>query len=499
MQTISHRTQAAVHLGRFARLGGAGHMLVQFVGWMSLILLVLLTTLLGEWLLLADILLGGLTPSQPFPVFQILLVLIAITGGLAWSVTRCIAAPRSVGRVIAGMLAFLFIAGPTWMVADPDLALFLARDMAWDGADVWQIQEFPARPISNLAPPFHFAQSLSPQLLQSTEYRQDGELHRSSLDELLKSTQTTSFIVLKDGKVRYEGYFNGYNRESVVTSFSIAKSFTSALIGIAIDEGYIGSADDPITLYLPELRGRGLDRVTIRHLLTMSTGIRYIHGEEVPPMLRPLPLGDDSWTTDYPNLRSLALSVKPDGDIPGSAWKYNNYCPQLLGLILERSTHRSVSEYLQEKIWLPLGMEYPASWSLDSQESGFEKMEQGINARAIDFAKFGMLFLNNGSWHGQQIVPKQWVIESTSPDPNDNRLWRVAVDWKKADGYYKYMWWGRVRSDGSYVYLARGGRNQQWIYVSPRDGVVIVRFGLLDSGGVDSWPDVFENIVSLMK
>lgn len=257
--------------------------------------------------------------------------------------------------------------------------------------------------------------------------------------------------------------------------------------------------DDPIIWYLPELRGKELDGVTIWHLLTMSTGIRYVHGDELPSLLRPLPFADDSWTTSFPDLRRLALSVRPDGEIPGSAWKYNNYYPQLLGLILERATHRPVSQYLQEKIWQPLGMEYPATWSLDSEASGFEKMEQGINARAIDFAKFGVLFLNNGNWNGKQVIPEKWVSESTMPDPNDNRPWRIAADWKAAKGYHKYIWWGRVRPDGSYVYMARGGYNQQWIYVSPSDKAVIVHFGLLDEGGVDSWLDIFENLAAKLQ
>jgi CubicO group peptidase (beta-lactamase class C family) len=400
--------------------------------------------------------------------------------------------------VIGIFLALFLIIGVTWTLASPTTALFLARDIAWDGTDVLQVKQFPERSISNSAPVFNLRRNLSPQLLTTITYKLNGETKQTSLEDFLKSSQTTSFIIIKNDEVIYEGYFNGYTRDSVVTSFSIAKSFTSALIGIAIDEGYIHGLNDPIVEYLPELRDKGLDNVTIRHLLTMSTGIRYIHGEELFPLFRPLPLSDDSWTTDYPNLRRLALSVQSDGEIPGTAWKYNNYYPQLLGLILERTTHGSVSEFLQQKIWQPSGMEYPATWSLDSKASGFEKMEQGINARAIDFARFGLLFLNNGNLNNQQIIPEQWVIESTSPDPSDRRSWRVAVNWRDAGGYYKYMWWGKLRPDGSYVYMARGGAQQQWIYVSPQDRMVIVRFGLAE-GGADSWPDVFESLAAGLR
>ena len=112
--------------------------------------------------------------------------------------------------------------------------------------------------------------------------------------------------------------------------------------------------------------------------------------------------------------------------------------------------------YLQDKIWKVVGMEFSASWSLDSNEDGFEKMESGINARAIDFAKFGRLFLNNGNWNGKQVIPAQWVTESTAPDPADERPWQVYQYWKEQGGYYKYMWWGKIRGANEYDYFARG-------------------------------------------
>jgi CubicO group peptidase (beta-lactamase class C family) len=433
--------------------------------------------------------------GQPIAIF---LALVAVTSVLAWLVARYIASRRRVGLVIGLTLILLSIVGVTWALSAPDEALFLARDMAWPGGDILEYLKYPQREIRNAPPAFHFQQKLSLQAFQTIEYKQGGQIKQASLDELFKSTATTSFIVIKDNALVYEGYFNGYSRDSIVTSFSIAKSVTSSLVGIAIDEGYISSIDNPIIYYLPELRDKGLDSVTIRHLLTMSTGIRFVSKNELSPLMGLLPFNDMARMTSFPNLRNVALSVKPDGEMPGTAWKYNDYYPQLIGLILERTTHRPVSEYLQEKIWKPLGMEYPASWSLDSTESGFEHMESGINARAIDFAKFGQLFINKGNWNGQRIVSEKWVVESTSPDPNDNRPWHIHADWKASNGYYKYFWWGRIRPDGSYVYLARGGMNQQWIYVSPQDKVVIVHFGLV-SGGVDWWPDVFEAMINKMK
>ena len=365
----------------------------------------------------------------------------------------------------------------------------------WDGTDIADYRKYPQRAVNNAPPAFQFRQNLSPQLFQSIQYRQGGQLRQASVEEFLLSTRTAAFIVIKDGSIVCESYANGYGRDSLISSFSIAKSVTSALVGIAIEEGYIGSVNDSMVSYLPELRGKGLDGVTLRELLTMSAGIAYRHEDEQPWLFGPLPFNDDTRATNFPDLRRLALSVRPGADVPGTVFEYNNFLPLLVGMILERTTHRPVAQYLQEKLWQPLGMEYAASWSLDSQDSGFEKMAMGLNARAIDFARFGALFLDNGRWRGKQVIPEKWVVESTSPDPNDTRRWRRAASWKSANGYYKYFWWGIGRPDGSHAFMARGNIQQHWVYVSPRDGVVIVRFGLVDYSA-DSWPEVFETISS---
>ena len=461
------------------------------VGWTILMLGTLLTGFFSGWALLAASLLGRVPQDKVITALSVVLV---ITIGIGWLVARFIASARSVGRVVGLALALILFTWMGWSVIYPDRALFLAREVSWGESDVKDYEKFPERAISNSAPTFLFKQDLSPELFQTIEYHSDGELKQMDFEDFLQSTQTTSFIVIKDDSVLYEGYFNGYSRDSIVTSFSAAKSFTSALIGIAIDEGYIGSVDDSMITYLPELKGKGLDDLTIRHLLTMSSGIQYLKDDELSPLKEIFQFTDDGMSYSYPDHRSLALQVKPDGKPLGSEFNYNNYHPLLLGMILERTTGRSPSEYLQEKIWKPLGMEYPASWSLDSEKGGFELMGAGINARAIDFAKFGRLFLNYGNWNGAQIIPSDWVIQSTSPDPNDHRVWHSDIDWKKLDGYYKYQWWGRFHADGTYDYTAQGHLGQ-FIFVAPQENMIIVRFGF-DHGGVDDWMGVFQTITA---
>ncbi len=194
------------------------------------------------------------------------------------------------------------------------------------------------------------------------------------------------------------------------------------MIGAAIADGKIGSLNDPLLRYIPEIAGRGLDALTIRDLLMMNSGIRYSSGDEIP--FYRSPFSDDAFTYYSTDMRKIALSVQASGAPIGAAFRYNNYHPLLEGLIVERATGMHVAEYLQERIWKPMGAEFPASWSLDSQASGFEKMESGINARAVDYARFGLIFLHDGRWNGVQILPETWVRESTTPLRPDPRAWR---------------------------------------------------------------------------
>ncbi len=291
------------------------------------------------------------------------------------------------------------------------------------------------------------------------------------ISKFLKETDTAAFLVIKDDLLLREEYFNGYDHSAIVTSFSVAKSFVSALLGIAIKERYIGGVKDPITKYVPELLQKDprYQKVNLRHLLSMSSGIRYRE--------RGMPWSDDSAVYYSPDLRATAVSSPIAGE-PGKTFLYNNFHPLLLGLALERSTKRRVSQYLEEKIWKPLGMEAPGSWSLDSERSGFEKLESGINGRAVDFAKFGRLFLNRGNWNGKQIIPPAWVDESTRLDTTTDPA-----------PQYQYMWWVNARLAGKHHFFA-AGKHGQYIYLVPEQNLMFVRFGKTDP--CRHWVDFFE-------
>jgi CubicO group peptidase (beta-lactamase class C family) len=487
-------------------LGSLLRAVVRSMGWVLFLAALVLTALLLAWILLGIVLMGSGPSATAYPIPLtlemplILLFLLAMTSALGWGIHRSGVRWRTLGFLIGSVVGLVTIVLVTFALSSPLDALWLARDEAWAGSNIWDYQKYPQQPIVNPSVAYVLPQNLSRELFETIDYTVDGQPRESRFQDFLASSNTTSFIVLKDGALVYEGYANGYSRDSIVTSYSIAKSFTSALIGKAIDEGYIGTVDDPIVMYLPELRGRGLDQATIRDLLIMSAGISFAHQDEQPAVVKMLPFNDDSRATNFPDLRSLALSVKAGADAPGTAFDYNDNVPVLLGMILERTTHRPVAQYLQEKIWKPAGMEYSASWSLDRAQSGLELMFSGLNGRAIDFARFGQLYLDNGRFNGSQIIPQQWVLESTAPDPNDGRVWRRGLPWKNAGGYYKYLWWGQQQSDGSYAYMARGGNYQQWIYVSPVDRVVIVRFAAesADASEPYVWPAIFQTIVKTL-
>jgi CubicO group peptidase (beta-lactamase class C family) len=361
-----------------------------------------------------------------------------------------------------------------------------SRALIWVDADVDDFKRFPARRIDAPADPYVYEKGPGyPSDLPDDVALPPGHDH---LESFLRSTETTAFIVVKRDRLIYEQYFNGYNRDSTQTSFSVAKSFASALVGIAVDDGVIG-IDDPITDYLPELTGRDarFERITIRHLISMSSGLRY--EEEGTPW------SDDTETYYAPDLRELALTDTEIVGPPGERWHYNNFNPLLMGMILERATSQHVAEFMEARLWQPLGAEADASWSLDSEASGFEKMESGINARAIDFAKLGSLYLHEGEWNGTRILSRSWVRQSTAVSDEHNRL-RLQGSDDVPSPMYGYWWW-TYRDPVVGDYFAARGNKGQFIVVIPERDVVVVRHGR-DFGGVDDWVDAIADLAQSM-
>jgi CubicO group peptidase (beta-lactamase class C family) len=358
-------------------------------------------------------------------------------------------------------------------------SFYLTRTIFWGESDYKDLQRFPARTIHNAPPVSHFDKlpADNPYASQIEAIARDSS--NGSLERYLQTSGTTAFLVVHDDKLLYERYFNGYDQRSLNTSFSMAKSFASSLVGIAIDEGHIKSVDEPITNYIPQLlkKDNRFKSITIRNLLTMSSGIKYEEGATLPWSDE----ADDTKTYYSTDLRELALNSQIEGK-PAQYFEYNNYNPLLVGMIIERATGMHVARYLQQKLWKPMGMEADGSWSLDSKNDGFEKMESGVNARARDFARFGMLFAKEGNWRGKQLISRRWVEESTRPD--------TTMDPSQD---YQYFWW--VNTPNGKNHFSAQGNYGQYIYVAPEKDLVIVRLGKEEGEkGYGYWTDLFEEL-----
>ncbi len=391
---------------------------------------------------------------------------------------------RIVGIVLASVIVVWI--GVAMAVYSP---MYVYRTVFWLGSDAFDWQKFPNHPLTASAQPYHFDEGHDPGVNRVFEEITGAD----DWDSFLEQMDTQAFIVIQGGTVRYEEYFNRTQRDSIVTSFSVAKSFTSTLVGIAIDEGFIESVDDSITTYLPELAERDprFGDITIRDLLMMASGLEYVE-------FRPLLFNsDDILTSYYPDQREISLENTHIVDPPGEFFRYNKYHPQLLGMILERTTGMTVTKFLQTRIWDKVGMEFDGSWSTDSEASDFEKMETGVNARAIDFAKFGALLLNGGRWQGEQVISRAWVEEATGP-PLSTEGDGYYTDWwatLPGEAHYKYMWYTLEREDGGYDFCAEGDKGQ-FIYVSPRHDLVIVRNGTEYGMESAEWTNLFYDFAS---
>lgn len=386
---------------------------------------------------------------------------------------------KTLGKVLLVIVAFLAVFY-LFMIIYLSLRYspeYMKRELFHELDNVYSYRYYPERKLSASPETFTFESDTSQEPLVEEAFQSGPAI--DDLDAFLENTGTQAFLVIQDDQLIYERYFKDLQRDSMVTSFSVAKSFTSALIGIAIQEGYIKSVDDPVTNYIPELveRDPRFKDIRIRDLLMMASGLRFTEEGGLPST------NDGSLTYSFDDLRKLTLTETKIVEPPGNTFVYNDYNLILLGIILERATGKPVTTYLQEKIWSPVGMEYGGSWSMDREENGLEKMSVGINARAIDFAKLGRLYLNNGNWNGSQIVPSDWVTISTQ----DNGL--IPGE---APVYYGYLWWGERCDPDLHDFFAVGNHGQ-FIYVSPAKKLIIVRngeeYGL--KGETEEWSGIF--------
>jgi CubicO group peptidase (beta-lactamase class C family) len=378
-----------------------------------------------------------------------------------------------VGRVMALVIVLGLVYVAAGIIANGPVTTY--RMITSGDSNIYTFKIFPQRPVVAGGSVSVLDQGPQASLPGTISFFFAGSQYTANMPDVLARTGTQAFIIVQDDRVIYESYMNGASRDTVFNSFSMAKSFTSALVGVAVDEGKINSIDDPLIKYVPELQGRGFDNLTLREMLRMSTGIQFKQDADVPVILHAFQ-DDDSRQYYTENLQQLLFNVQRSEEPVGAAFRYNDYYALLEGLILDRVTGDTVAQYTQDKLWQPMGMEYQAAWGLDSTADGLEKTNTALNARAIDFARIGLMYLHNGRWNGQQIVSQDWVTQSTTRDPTDQRVWLNSAWWAQNGGYYKYHWWGLTNPDGTYDYMAFG-KDGQWLYVSPSTNTVVLRLG----------------------
>ena len=274
-----------------------------------------------------------------------------------------------------------------------------------------------------------------------------------SLDSVHQSNQSIAYLIIKNDSIWYEKYFEGFNEQSLTNSFSMAKSVTGALLGKAIELGYIKSIDEKVKSYLPELKGEYADQVTIRDLVTMRSGLQWDESYYSP----------FSITTKayfYNNLSEAMLDL-PINSMPNEKFKYQSGDTQLLAMVLSKALPMTLSEFLSEYFWKPMGAEHEALWQYTTAD-GVEKAYCCIASNARDFARFGKLYRDLGSWNGAQLLDTSYVKTSINPAAENSP-------------YYGYAWWLSNYKDKKVITM--DGHLGQFVITIPEDNLIIVRLG----------------------
>ena len=357
----------------------------------------------------------------------------------------------------------------------------------WEDSDIEHIRIFPANVIPTSIPsnlPLDVDNTAVDAIagLDLRRYIIDQPSQESlmlgseeELDQFLSDSESTAFLIVRNGVLVHEWYAEDWDPEALHNTFSVSKSVLSTTVGMAIEDGHVSSLDDPITDYVPELLEKDprFGDITLGHLITMSSGVAYDEEGRSP-------YADEVNTYFGTDLRRSAINNPSIMEEPGVNWLYNNYNPQLLGMVLERATGMTISEYMSQSWWGPMGAEADASWSVDSFYNRFEQSSHGFNARPRDLARFGLMFANQGMVDGVQVIPRQWVEEATAPTT-------VSIGRNDfLEQNYNYYWW--VLPDGRYW---AQGRHGQYVFVSPDDSTVIVRMGRNE---VTDWPSLLSDL-----
>ena len=282
----------------------------------------------------------------------------------------------------------------------------------------------------------------------------------NKLNELNDKRKTKSFLVIKNDSILFEKYYDGHKQTDISNSFSVAKSIVTSMLGKAIMEGKIKSLDQPVSDFFKEYKNGLASELTVGDLASMSSGMKW--NEKYYSVIN---ITSESYFTD--DLRSVILGQEIENK-PGKGFRYSSGDTQLLAMIIEKATGTSLSNYLSQKFWDPMGAENLALWQIDSKESGMEKAYCCIAATARDFARFGKLYIDKGKWGDTQILDSSFVELSLNPVFDDSP-------------FYGYGWW-LYEFEGKKVFTMNGHRGQ-FVISFPDENIIIVRQGDFNNKG----------------
>lgn len=381
--------------------------------------------------------------------------------------------------VPVGLLAALFLA---LVAVHGPVAVYRLVSSGFD-TRINDFQHLPGRPLQASETPFHFQMAPSALAIPGAALSSFGG--GGDLEAIASSNDSIAFLVVQGDTIVFERYFQGQTASAPSQAFSMSKSFTSALIGMAIDDGYMEGVDQPITDYVPELSPAGFDSVRLRDLLNMTSGSSYMENDD--------PFGEHVTLNFTNHLEREILTFSMERQ-PGTLFRYKTGDNALLGLALSRALGpETITDYAQRRMWTPLGMQDDGVWTIDHSRDGLEKTWCCLAASARDFAKLGRLYLDGGDWNGQRILSADWIEQSTGVGQVPQAAWPqeyTDIGWWN----YGYQWWLASEEAGDYFAFGKDG---QFLYVNPVKDLIIVRLGWsMGDLSASQWIELFQAVAA---
>ena len=352
--------------------------------------------------------------------------------------------------LILGAIWFCF--GERLSLLYRSLQSFKDENLAYTFQHTPEIQ--PTVTIQGSAAPFEFAKEENIALVDGFQF--EGSFYPT--EPFLQDTKTSALLVIQDDVIRYENYFFGGDEATVFSSNSMGKSFVSALMGFAVADGSIDSVNDPLGKYIPEFVGTALENIPIKACLQMASGIDF----------------DEDTDMNSFSMRTLmgtpAMEVIAGYGVQEPPFTYRRYLSintEILGQVIKNATGKGLGEYMEEKLWTRIGSAHDAYWTLNN---GTELANGGLSISLRDYARFARLYLHEGNWNGEQLLPRDWIRDSLD----------ISADYSKPgannDGYnaigYGYQWWVPEGDQGEFMAIGVYG---QFLYVNPEQNVIIVK------------------------